>query len=54
MAGRDDERRDHGPSAMSRGGVPRVPGFLAWRDAHFYAVQTLGGGAVIYQANPPP
>jgi hypothetical protein len=34
--------------------LPRVPGFLAWRDAHFHAVQTLGGGAVIYQANPPP
>ena len=34
--------------------LPRVPGFLEWRDAHFHAVQNLGGGAVIYQANPPP
>jgi 4-amino-4-deoxy-L-arabinose transferase-like glycosyltransferase len=31
-----------------------VPGYREWRDAHFHAVESLGGGAVIYQANPPP
>jgi disulfide bond formation protein DsbB len=34
--------------------LDRVPGFRAWRDAHFHAVQNLGGDAVIYQANLPP
>lgn len=27
-----------------------VPGFHAWLDAHYHAVQNLGGGAVIYRA----
>jgi hypothetical protein len=34
------------------GRLDEVPGYRAWRDAHFHAVQSLGGGAVIYQANP--
>lgn len=36
------------------GRLLQVPGFPEWRDAHFHSVQTLGGGAVIYQGNPPP
>jgi len=28
-----------------------VPGFGAWRDQHFHAVETLGGRAVIYSAD---
>jgi len=34
------------------GRLNEVPGYLEWRGAHFHAVQSLGGGAVIYQANP--
>ena len=34
--------------------LDKVPGFRVWRDAHFHAVQNLGGGAVIYEANLPP
>src|ERR1700674_1060920 len=29
--------------------LDRVPGFRPWLDAHFRAVQSLGGGAVVYQ-----
>jgi len=29
--------------------LDRVPGFRGWLDAHFHAVQSLGGGAVVYQ-----
>jgi 4-amino-4-deoxy-L-arabinose transferase-like glycosyltransferase len=31
-----------------------VPGVQGWLNAHFQAVERLGGGAVIYQGNPPP
>jgi len=34
--------------------LDKVPGFRVWRDAHFHAVQNLGGEAVIYEANLPP
>ncbi|HVS06953.1 MAG TPA: glycosyltransferase family 39 protein [Candidatus Dormibacteraeota bacterium] len=29
--------------------LDRVPGFRGWLDAHFHAVESLGGGAVVYQ-----
>ena len=33
--------------------LDHVPGFREWRDSRFHAVQNLGGGAVIYEANLP-
>jgi len=36
------------------GRLDEVPGYRDWRDAHFHAVESLGGGAVVYQANPAP
>ena len=31
------------------GRLERIPGFHAWVLAHFHPVQSLGGGAIIYQ-----